>query len=75
MQGMMHHGQQFGNSYGNQRGHAGPGMHPSMNGMNMISQNGGPMHGNMMPSGVMGPGNNMNKLVMQVSKYAASSTP
>lgn len=71
MQGMMHHGQQFNNSYNNQRSHGGPGMHQSMNGMNgmsMMGQNSGPMHGNMMPSGVMGPGSNMNKLVMQVSE-------
>lgn len=81
MQGMMHHGQQFGNSYGNQRSHVGPNMHPSMNGMNMMGQNPGPIHGNMMPSGVMGSGNNMNKLVMQVSgisilqtSYTSSST-
>lgn len=43
-------------------------MHPGMNSMNMMGQNSGPMHGNMMPSGVMGPTSNMNKLVMQVGR-------
>lgn len=69
MQNMMHHGQQFGGNYGPQRGHPGPNMHPAaagMNGMGMMNPGMGPMHGNMMPSGVMGPTSGMGKMAMQV---------
>lgn len=62
--------QQYGGSYGSQRGHGpmGPmnGMGPmsSMGNMGMMGQGSGPMHGNMMSSG-MSPG--MGKMAMQVN--------
>lgn len=71
MNGMMHHGQQFGAAYGSQRTHPNPNMHVAMNGMNIMNQNSSPMHANMMASGVgvLAPAvNNMNKLVLQVTK-------